>query len=404
MLAEQLKKSPIPKRPTEPLWKGPSAEGPSGGITQSMLQRFVCCRERFRIKYVLGLEPTTGWSKPLGYGDMWHICEEAVAMGKDFRPALADHLLEMFDQYPYERETIEHFVTACLVQFPCYQRYWREHPDQDQRIPISSEEEFDLWYHLPSGRKVRLRGKKDSVDYIPHGINAGIWLQENKTKGDVDEANLRRQLTFDCQTMFYLVSLFQEFQEKTPADWVKIREDLRKKSGLALPSDVQLGGAIRGVRYNVVKRPFSGGRGTISQKQPTKSNPKGESVDEFWARLKRDYFEADPGYWFMRWNAFVSPQEVRRFQEEFLDPTLEQLCDWYEWIALCMKNNWSIWGSLRGPSGNRLPQNLHWRAPFGVYDPLKETGATEYDSFIATGSEAGLSYKVKLFPELAQAS
>ncbi len=368
MLAAQLKKHPIKAKSKEPLWLGPCDESPRGGITQSMLQRFICCRERFRIRYILGLEPSRGWSKPLGYGDMWHICEEAAAAKKDHMPALIDHMQEMLALYPYERETIEHFATACAMQFPCYKKHWQNHPDQEQREPLEQEKEFHVPYHLPfSDRIVWLRGKRDSVDIIPSGENRGIWLHENKTKGDIQESQLRRQLVFDCQTMFYLTSLYEdkEFRKSTPQ------------------------APIRGVRYNVIRRPFSGGKGSIKQHQPTKSNPRGESVDEFFERFKREYLDADPAYWFMRWNAEVSAREVGRFMNEFLNPTLEQLCDWYEWIA-------KVHGTKQSPYDNPV----HFRAPFGVYDPLKETGATEYDSYIESGNEIGLTYRGKLFPEL----
>ena len=62
-----------------PLWRGPCAEGDLGGVTQSMLARFFGCRERFRLKYVCGLEPHDKWNHKLGYGNMWHVCEETLA-------------------------------------------------------------------------------------------------------------------------------------------------------------------------------------------------------------------------------------------------------------------------------------------------------------------------------------
>src|ERR1700677_3109280 len=64
-----------------PLWKGPQGEGPQGGITQSMMNAFMGCRERFRARYILGLEPAQSWKPSVGYGNMWHVCEEALAKG-----------------------------------------------------------------------------------------------------------------------------------------------------------------------------------------------------------------------------------------------------------------------------------------------------------------------------------
>jgi len=331
-----------------------------------MLQRFLCCRERFRIKYFLGLEPSQGWSKPMGYGNMWHVCEEAAAAKKDHKKPLIAYMRQQFEEFPFERETIEHWATICLVQFPCYQCYWLTHPDQDNRQPLLQEAEFHVPIILPSKRTIYLRGKWDSVDLIPEGENAGIWLMENKTKSKIDEAQLRRALRFDLQTMTYLTSLYVA-PSKSP-NLVEMFRGMR----------------IQGVRYNVIRRDMP-----IRQHQPTKSKPRGETVDEYFGRFRRDYLDAEPENWFKRWNSKVSAKEVERFGRECLIPLLEQLCDWYDWIRNC-----------HGTKIDLYQNPVHWRAPFGVYNQLIETGATEYDSYIETGNSTGLIYRGRLFPEL----
>jgi PD-(D/E)XK nuclease superfamily len=381
-LLKTLKTTPIPKKSSEPLWAGPEDSGPKGGVTQSMLQRFLCCRERFRIKYFEGLQPTQGWSKPMGFGNMWHVCEEAAAANKDHKEPLIAYMRQQFEEFPYERETIEHWATICLVQFPCYQKFWREHPDQDQRLPLLQEAEFHVPIKLPSGRTIYLRGKWDSVDLIDKGENAGVWLMENKTKSKIDEAALRRQLKFDLQTMTYLTSLLLYFRGLTPQGWVDLRDSVGGTK--VIPSDIRLGGQLQGVRYNVIRRDMP-----IRQHKPSKSNPRGEGVDEYFERFKRDYLDAEPENWFKRWNSKVTPKEIQRFQSECLFPILEQLCDWYDWIRNC-----------HGMKIDPYKNPIHWRAPFGVYDPIKETGATEYDSYIESGNSTGLVYRPRLFPEL----
>jgi hypothetical protein len=42
----------------DPLWKGPLTDG----VTQSMLGDFVACRERFRVKYIEGLQTGEGFN------------------------------------------------------------------------------------------------------------------------------------------------------------------------------------------------------------------------------------------------------------------------------------------------------------------------------------------------------
>ena len=202
-LASKIASAPNPRSNSNPLWAGPCAPGPLGGITQSMLVRFLSCRERFRLKYVLGLEPHDKWVKTLGYGNMWHVCEEALAALRSWEDALLDHTNQQLNKYPLQREEIEKWCRVCKIQFPEYIKYWSEHPDVKNRTPLMQEQVFDVLYTLPSGRVVRLRGKFDSVDLI----DGGVFLQENKTRGDVDKLDIERQLKFDLQTLMYSLAL-----------------------------------------------------------------------------------------------------------------------------------------------------------------------------------------------------
>lgn len=384
LLAKKLKSDPLPKRSSEPLWAGPQDQGPKGGVTQSMLQRFLCCRERFRIKYIEGLEPTQGWSKPMGFGNMWHVCEEAAAANKDHKEPLITYMRQQFEEFPYERETIEHWATMCLVQFPCYQKYWREHPDQDKRLPLLQEQEFHVPISLPSGRAIWLRGKWDSVDLVTEGENIGVWLMENKTKSKIDEAQLRRNLRFDLQTMTYLVTVVERMKAGPKEAPFNMVGQPTARNGKPVSKVPKFDWTLRGVRYNVIRRDMP-----IRQHKPSKSNPKGEDVDAYFDRFKRDYLDAEPQEWFKRWNSKVSAKEIERFKTECLFPNLEQLCDWYDWIRNCF-------GTKIDPYKN----SVHSRAPFGVYNGLIETGATEYDSYIETGNSTGLVRRSRLFPEL----
>jgi ribosomal protein L37AE/L43A len=386
-----------------PLWKGPCGEGPLGGITQSMLVRFLSCRERFRLKYVFGLEPHDRWNHRLGYGNMWHLCEEAFASDNDDGTGASVKLLlhtnNQISKYPLQRDEITKWYNVCRVQFPEYVKYWAEHPDVKNRTPLMQEQVFDVPYTLPSGRVVRLRGKFDSVDVI----DGGLYLQENKTKGDIDKQQIERQLKFDLQTMMYLVAL----DECQRLDRFELVPNSR----------------IKGVRYNVVRRPLSGGKGNIVQHEATRGSkcpkckgtgtvkekmtealyqcPKcngscrigakpAEEAEHYFERLRRDYIAKEPEYWFFRVRSEVSRYEVSLFRHICLDPLLEQLCWWYDEVT-----------------GNderfKYIPPMNYRTPFGVWSALEEGGATEYDSYLETGSEAGLRRIDTLFPELQDA-
>lgn len=361
-------KMPKDQKPLKPLWQGPSVEG----VTQSLLSRYVTCRERFRIRTILGLTSVKGFNSRTHYGDLWHICEEAHAAKRDWNKELYEAAQRLAQTYYANGSDIDKWYNVCKVQFPLYVKWWRDHPDVKKREPLYQEYEFKLKYELKSGRHVFLRGKMDSVDRI----NKCLWLQENKTKGDIDPAMMQRQLQFDLQTMVYLTVL----------------HELLPKEKLA------------GVRYNVIRRPLSGGRGSIRQHQPTKNNPNGESNAEYYARLEETIANAiEPDgshYFFMRWNVEINLEDIERFRKEFLDPVLENMLDDYEWWEYCYGKHMNVYDYSYREMMFPHHASRHWRLPFGIYNPLAEGGSTELDEYLLNGNEEGLERSINLFPEL----
>lgn len=409
-------KIPPQRKRGEPVWRGPEVDG----ITFSLLSRFLTCRERFRVHAIEGLRPVEQFNHRIEYGNMWHACEEAYAANPDPIPikppcnppwmiALSVYCRDLAQKYPMSRQDIEKWHDVCRIQFPIYVEYWSKHHDVLRREPMFQEQVFDVRYPLPSGREVRLRGKWDSVDLIGEGADRGIYLQENKTKGDIDEPLMRRQLTMDLQTMMYLVSLYL-----TP--------------GIGYESEGHMASdhppyPIRGVRYNVIRRPLSGGAGTIQQREATRgakcsrkscrvapsrmcdacrgsgrvgAKP-AETREQYMNRL-RGYIDGTgfdsegkptkgPSWYFMRWKAEVSEADVERFRVQCLTPILEQLCDWYEY-------------QVDAPVSEPIPPHIHWRHPFGAQNSIDEYGASDLDNYLATGSDAGLRQVDDLFPEL----
>ncbi len=363
------------KIPTDPpLWKGPEEDG----LTYSILCRFLTCRERFRLLVVNGLSPEDRFNHRIQYGHMWHACEEYTDWSsKTFGGAqlvgLTDLVSELDRQYPMERQDIHHWSKVCRVQYPIYFNYWRVRPARNPKEPLLREEVFSEVITLPSGRRVRLRGKMDGADLVREGKAKKVILQENKTKGEIAEQQLLRQLNFDFQTMIYLTALTlmkqpgSNYSKDSPETWEVLRRH-------------QIGGVL----YNVVRRPLAGGKHSIRMKQ-------GERQDEFYQRLK-EAIAGDPEYFFMRWSVTVTTQEIHKFCNECLYPMLEQMCDWWEWIQRSPHDPFSIKGAQTN--------TIHWRHPFGVYNILDEGGSTELDEYLATGGDAGLRKLDRLFKEL----
>lgn len=373
-------KSNVGKRRSEPLWTGPCGEGPNGGITQSMINTLLVCKERGRVKYIEGLQPSLDFSPRMEYGQLWHTCEEALAknskklkypyIDNPWEAPLKSYAQRLCLLHPLSQEEIEKWYNVCKVQFSIYVDYWSKHTEVVTRTPLLQEQTFDIPYTLPSSRVVRLRGKFDSVDLIDQGKSGGIYLQENKTKGEINEIQMQRQLKFDLQTMLYLIAL-KEGQHGINAvqSWPEQFNDYN----------------VKGVRYNVIRRPLSGGKGSIKQLQGSKNKP-AETKQEYYSRLQQ-YFIDDPEYWFMRWKVEISDKDIEKFKLKFLNPFLEHVCDWYDFITT---------GKIVKTSSN----SLHWVTPYGLYNILAEGGTTEYDSYLETGNEIGLTRIDKLFKEL----
>jgi hypothetical protein len=410
----------------KPLWLGPQVKGWNGGVTYSMLNRYLACPERFRLHYVEGLRREDQFSRAAEYGNMWHCCEEAHAAGKDHLPPLTAYCRKLCDRYPFQRDEVEKWFDVCSLQFPLYVQHWVKHPDVASRTPLLQEQVFDVPHKLPSGRTVRLRGKWDSVDLVGQGKDAAVWLQENKSKGEIDEQQIKRQLTADLQTMLYLMTLWAWEDDN-------IMQGVYCGEAAGLGFGVGKGARIKGVRYNVIKRPLSGGKGNIVQHAATKgakcSKCKGEGIItpnsattrpcpkcygagriggkpaetklEYHERLAK-YIKDEPDTYFMRWNVLVSQANIERFRRRTLDPVLENLTDDAEWWLWCLENGHDSYdGILRhAVFPDHCPR--HFVLPFGIYSPLQDGGDTEYDEFLSTGSETGLRRVGELFSELKE--
>ncbi len=342
------------------VYDGPESDSENGGITQSLLGLFMCCRERFRLRVVEGLAPHPSFNKALEYGNMWHLCEEKHRAGEDWLKPLLDYATKLTLDYRTQQEEVNKWFNICKIAFPIYLDFWKGYKGGTS---VMQEETFKVPYVLPSGRTVYLRGKWDGVSKV----GKGLYLNEHKTKGEIKEEQLQRQLSFDLQTMFYLVAL-----EKFYAI----------NNGPKLPK-----APIKGVIYNVVRRPLSGGKGSIRQHKPTKAKPNGESLEEYFGRLRAIIAE-EPAYYFMRWKVDITANDIATFESDFLVPILEQLCDW--------------WNTVKDFPKDYLTVNapLHYRTPYGFYSPLAEGRTTETDEFLLNGSEVGLERNVPLFGEL----
>jgi len=299
---------------------------------------------------------------------MWHICEEAYSQDKtSWEEDLFQYCRKLARKYPLQNTQITHWFDVCRLQFPIYIKYKRKHPDTIKYKSLAKELVFSIPYDIGNGREVLLKGKFDGIDKG----NRRIRLQEHKTKGDIPVEQLNTQLLFDLQTMFYLTALHELI--KTP-----------EKLGLK-PNTFEKN--RYDIRYNVIRRPLSGGKHSIRRLRKTKTRKVEETNKEFYARLG-EAIEGDADYFFKRWDCCLTRGDLEKFADTFLKPILNEVWDWWDWIKASPHNPYR--------KGNKL----HWRYPYGVYNPTLEGRAEELDNYLNTGSTIGLEKADRLFPEL----
>lgn len=349
----------MPARATQskssPLWTGPGGTGRNGGLTFSLLTKFLDCRWKFRVRVYEGLKTSDKFLHRLEFGNMWHACKEG---GKDWRQYLQRVIDQLSLDYPMERGTITHWQEVVLKLYPEYLKYTAT-MGMSPRKSLCREQVFDILYRLPSGRIVRLRGKFDEVSLEDHVLG----MDEHKTKGEVDVDAVERQLLRDLQTMMYWVALEQN-------TGIESIEKAKKQLGSSYG---------RSISYNVIRRPLSGGKGTIVRHKATKNKAE-ETLSDYYNRLAV-YFQESPQDYFHSWEVGVTPMDIKRFQVETFDPILEQVCMWWDVISTGVTNN-----------------PIHWRKPRGVYGEDDSWDAV--DQYLETGSTIGLRKVTNLFPEL----
>lgn len=353
-LAAKVAGVKVPPQRQGLVWKGPLEDG----ITFSLLSKFLVCRERFRLLVIEGWKTADKFNHLMEYGNMWHVCEENLAAGGDWAKALTEYGYELIKRYPLRRADVEHWYKMCMAQFPHYVHHWAKHPDVKERTPLMQEETFTIRYVLPSGREVKLRGKYDAVDVIGKGKDAGIYLQENKTKSQVDPTKIGRQVTYDLQSMLYIISLKDKHASM---GWAKL-------------------GPIAGVRYNVVRRPAH------------------KSPESMCKKIDEDIIDRRIGEWFGRWRVEISDLDIARFKKETFDPILEQLYDWWETQTLGVERAYFL--QLDRYKQTKFISPCHFRYPYGIYHILNEGGTGDLDVLLNEGSKAGLKQVDTLFPEL----
>jgi hypothetical protein len=305
------------------------------------------------------------------FGSLWHVCEETAHAGKDWRLAAKSYAVKLRTKYPNAHTQIDYWTAICIATFEVY---WSlPSSKMKQHDSVLQEQPFAVPIRRFPGdvEPVILRGKFDSI--FCDNKNRW-WLQENKTKGEIDEEAIPLVVDQNFQTMIYLYALVwyatNSYGAYVNAPWTEHHTHRLIRDRVTKDVRFNLGGTV----YNCIRRPLS--------KQHAIRQKKSESQEGFIKRIASN-FRDNPKDYFFRWTTDVNYDTVIAYANNTLNPIVTQLANWY---AECQRI---------GP----IPPH-HWRTPFGIYNNLASGLRGDYWDYFARGSQRNLITVTDLFPEL----
>lgn len=263
------------------------------GISQGLLTKFDHCRQDAKW-WTQGLTRMGDPSLALSFGIITHAALELayrdIQIGKLKKSPTQKRINKYLDSIEQTWKQENPRATADLNTIlstalgfagSVLPTYFDLYPEDFSVEWVSIEQEIDIPYKLPDGRRTRLVGKMDGVYR-----DGGIWLLETKTKSRIDEAFIADWLPMDLQTNWYMYA---------------IRKTLKKRP--------------RGVLYNIIRRP------QLRLKQK-------ETSTQFAVRCAQDVIER-PEWYFYRFKCKVGVGDLLRFQGE-LEERVTAFYDWWQ--------------------------------------------------------------------------
>ncbi len=306
------------------------------GLSQSLMNRFVVCRERFRLRTVEGLSTGT-FKDSMEFGTIFHKALELNAQGKTTS--------QIFSYLHKQAKAKKYDLLLCRIaalMIPYYLKFWKNQLKGAKYI--ETEEVFEIPYQV-MGKTVHLRGRRDQA-YMKDGR---LWLQENKTKAQINEDQIQMTLGYMLQPMLYLYSIKHE-NPKVP---------------------------LGGILYNLIRKP--------QLKQGAK-----ESDSVYLDRIAKD-IEERPEHYFKMFEVEIDDAHLAMWEARYFRPLVSQIVVWWESIKHNPFDPWTL--------ENGQPNPHHFLRPFGVYDPMSH-GLGDYYVRVVNGIDAGLTPNSDVFPEL----
>jgi len=242
------------------------------GTTQSMLQNFLNCP----MLYLYNLNKYNQIGRnTTGFGSMFHEMLDKIYSYYYIHKEIPtkNKIVYFLESYINDTEDLEYcnqkqIELMCGTVLVLLTQYIVFYEDDFTKLKFNRIEGVQETKY----KGYTLRGKIDLIFRI-RNFN---WIMEHKTKGKIEEKNLLKQLTFDFQNLFY-ITIFES---------------------------MNVGESIRGVLYNIIRRPRS---------KPLKN----ESLIEYLDRLE-GMVKKDPYHYFKRMELIYTPEDKKQFKVELI--------------------------------------------------------------------------------------
>lgn len=212
----------------------------------------------------------------------------------------------------------------------------------------------EVMVNIP-GVTIPLKGRIDGL--LLH--NGQLWLEENKTKSNIDMSTLDHTLCKNIQVMFYAVAAQLKYRRP-----------------------------VAGVVYNVIRKPNERIR---SGRMIKGKRTGGESENQFVSRISKNISDC-PDHYFKRLRYEFPPGAVEEWQRRSLIPMLYDLYIWWRSWEDHPTQPW------QDAQGNINP--FHGELSFGIFDPMS-VGLGDYYKLITTGSTVDLRVDPAVHTELS---
>jgi hypothetical protein len=372
-----------------------------------MLSKFIVCRERFRMYSVYGYKAEDDFDHKIEFGNYWHHAKETWRAGEDWKAAVQKHKHYLMSCYPAKADEIEKWAYIASGVF----KVWLSSPRKlKSERQILQEVAFKVPYTLPSGRKVYMRGKYDSI----YAQGKNLYIEDDKSKGFIDDEGISATLDGVLQMGFYHTAARVSLIPGTAT--VPTVLNCTPDQTIQLPKS-KTPYKFAGTRYNIVRRP-------LAEKNPIRPR-KAETAKQFYDRAIQQV-KGNPDYYFIPKTLELPESKLKRFQQRILHPWLESLCDWWTWIKVNPDDPWSpqsstdyllacspddpeqqeiarkLGNTMDKISDSPLHNSIHYQTPWGVFNSLFGGFRGDYFTLLTRGSDNGLKKVSTLFPELQE--